>query len=233
MIAVSFRQYGMDGSLFMTDSINKQTLSEQIYLILKNDILTRQIPCGSKLTLQSLRNRFNVSHTPIREALTRLSQDELVTYYSNVGVRVITLTANDAREIFQLMAEFDCLALQYAYAGEMRAALLDELADIVRASDESAAKKDLAAWRDYSDRFHLVFYKYCNNSRLVAASEKLFAQITLLINTYQLLDSNVEMINQDHKRIYEALPPGKIDTALKLLRKHFNDDMYRAIKTIG
>lgn len=217
----------------MTDSINKQTLSEQIYLILKNDILTRQIPCGSKLTLQSLRNRFNVSHTPIREALTRLSQDELVIYYSNVGVRVITLTANDAQEIFQLMAEFDCLALRYAYAGEMREAMLDELAAIVRASDESIARKDLAAWRDCSDKFHLVFYKYCNNSRLVAASEKLFAQITLLINTYQLLDNYVEMITHDHKCIYEALNPGKIDMALKLLRKHINDDMYRAIKTIG
>ncbi|MEM5775173.1 MAG: GntR family transcriptional regulator, partial [Anaerolineaceae bacterium] len=73
----------------MSIAINKQTLSEQIYLILRQDILTQQIKCGQKLTLQSLKDRFGVSHTPIREALTRLVDDDLVIYYSNVGVSVI------------------------------------------------------------------------------------------------------------------------------------------------
>ena len=96
----------------MTNAINKQTLSEQIYLILRQDILTQEIKCGQRLTLQSLKERFNVSHTPIREALTRLLEDDLVTYYSNVGVTVIDLTADDVREIFQLSGDLDCLALR-------------------------------------------------------------------------------------------------------------------------
>lgn len=50
----------------------KKTLSEQIYEILRNDIVTQAIPCGSKLTLKILQERFHVSSTPIREALTRL-----------------------------------------------------------------------------------------------------------------------------------------------------------------
>ena len=49
--------------------LNKSTLSEQIYLILRNDILTQKIPCGEKLTLKLLQERFQVSSTPIREAL--------------------------------------------------------------------------------------------------------------------------------------------------------------------
>ena len=73
--------------------LNKSTLSEQIYQILRNDILTQKIPCGEKLTLKLLQERFQVSSTPIREALTRLTQDQLVSYYSNVGIRVISFTA--------------------------------------------------------------------------------------------------------------------------------------------
>ena len=89
--------------------LNKSTLSEQIYQILRNDILTQKIPCGEKLTLKVLQERFQVSSTPIREALTRLTQDQLVSYYSNVGVRVINFTADDLREIYTFMGDLDGL----------------------------------------------------------------------------------------------------------------------------
>ncbi|MCB5577836.1 GntR family transcriptional regulator [[Ruminococcus] gnavus] len=56
--------------------------------------------CGEKLTLKVLKERFQVSSSPIREALTRLTQDQLVSYYSNIGVNVISYTANDLREIY-------------------------------------------------------------------------------------------------------------------------------------
>ena len=96
--------------------LNKSTLSEQIYQILRNDILTQKIPCGEKLTLKLLQERFQVSSTPIREALTRLTQDQLVSYYSNVGVRVISFTADDLREIYTFMGDLDGLAIRYASA---------------------------------------------------------------------------------------------------------------------
>lgn len=90
--------------------LNKSTLSEQIYQILRNDILTQKIPCGEKLTLKLLQERFQVSSTPIREALTRLTQDQLVSYYSNVGIRVISFTADDLQEIYTFMGDLDGLA---------------------------------------------------------------------------------------------------------------------------
>lgn len=217
----------------MEEGINRQTLSEQIYTVLRSDILTQKIPCGSKLTLQMLRDRFGVSHTPIREALTRLAEDELVIYDSNVGVRVIQLTANDAREIFQFIGELDCLALKYACTGELYATLVDEAGEIIRRSDQAIADGDSAAWREYSDRFHLVFYKYANNSRLTAAAKKLLAQMTLLINAYQQIGDNVDIVNGDHRRIYEALAAGNIDEAVGLMHRHLEDDMLRAMKAMA
>ena len=61
-------------------ALNRSTLSEQIYEILRNDILTQKIPCGEKLTLNTLKERFQVSSTPIRDALTRLEKDGLLQY---------------------------------------------------------------------------------------------------------------------------------------------------------
>ena len=56
-------------------TLDKKTLSSRIYEILRTDILSQKISLGEKLTLKALQERFGVSSTPIREALTRLSDD--------------------------------------------------------------------------------------------------------------------------------------------------------------
>ena len=105
----------------------KKTLGEQIYQILRKDILNKKITSGTKLTLQKLKDEFQVSHTPIREALTRLSEDGLVVYYSNVGVSVIELSEEDICEIFNLSFDFDCLAIKYALMSANSSILLSKL----------------------------------------------------------------------------------------------------------
>lgn len=65
-----------------------------------------------------------------------LSEDELVVYYSNVGVNVIDLKEQDLREMYRFIGDMDALAIRY------------------------------------SDRFHLIVYDYCNNSRFTRAAEK-------------------------------------------------------------
>ncbi|MDP3385643.1 MAG: GntR family transcriptional regulator [Eubacteriales bacterium] len=213
--------------------INKQTISEQIYQVLREDILTQNIKCGTKLTLQSLKNRFQTSHTPIREALTRLVEDNLVTYYSNIGISVVLLDENDAREIFELNGDFDCLALRYAYTGNQKETLIKELEKIISKSQHYIDKNQLNSWRHLSDQFHLVFYKYANNSRLDDAARKLRAQTTLLYNLYQLEDKNAEIIQMFHCQIYEAIKQDNLSEALKLFKKHLNQDMHLAIKAIN
>lgn len=83
-------------------ALNKSTLSEQIYQILRSDILHQRIPLGEKLTLKNLQAQFEVSSTPIREALTRLTEDGLVRYYSNIGVNVIELSKQDLTDLISL-----------------------------------------------------------------------------------------------------------------------------------
>lgn len=62
------------GGEAMPEKIVKQTLSEQIYNILKEDILCGRILMGDKLTNRELQERFQVSSTPVRDAINRLSK---------------------------------------------------------------------------------------------------------------------------------------------------------------
>lgn len=61
----------------------------------------------------------------------RLTQDQLVSYYSNVGIRVISFTADDLQEIYTFMGDLDGLAIRYASASPDQEKLQAEVTEIL------------------------------------------------------------------------------------------------------
>lgn len=94
------------------NNVVKMTLADQIYNILKEDIINQNIKCGEKLTSKILQERFNVSSTPIREALNRLGQEGLIDHITNVGGKVIEFNEKDINEIYDFCACLDLEAPQ-------------------------------------------------------------------------------------------------------------------------
>ena len=146
-------------------ALNKSTLSEQIYQILRSDILHQRIPLGEKLTLKNLQAQFEVSSTPIREALTRLTEDGLVRYYSNIGVNVIELSKQDLTELYQFMGDLDRLAILYSGNSPEHEQICKILEDNIchtlkleeKAQQSPLSKEETEKWINYSDHFHLIF----------------------------------------------------------------------------
>ncbi len=209
--------------------LNKSTLSEQIYQILRNDILTQKIKCGEKLTLKVLQERFQVSSTPIREALTRLTQDQLVSYYSNIGVNVISFTADDLREIYSFMGDLDGLAIRYASASPEQEKLLAETKLILESGRKAAKTGDAETWNNCSDEFHLVFYRYCSNSRLTESAERLRSGISIFSNQYSKETVIQTQIDDEHQAIFDAYQNGEIEKAVQMMKSHLDDSLKYAL----
>lgn len=205
--------------------LKKQTLSEQIYQILRTDILKQNIKCGERLTLKTLQTRFGVSSTPIREALTRLVQDNLVNYYSNVGIEVIRLTARDLQELYQFMGALDALAIEYSAAFPDQAKLLDALEQNRIQARQALAEGSHSRWVKASDHFHLIFYDYCQNSRLTESASRLRSQLTIFSNQYELVTENQEKIQQQHEEIYFLYKEGNISEASAKMREHLMNSL--------
>lgn len=209
-------------------ALNKTTLAQQIYDLLREDILQQRIPCGAKLTLKALQQRFEVSSTPVREALTRLVQEQLVTYYSNIGVSVVSLDDSDIREIYQLMGDFDALAIQYSADHPEKEELILKLREsLQRCTDSTPGSSE---WIRSSDEFHLLFYQYCRNSRLVSSAEKLRSQLSILAYQYEQEPSVDVFILEEHQKILEAYASGQTDQAAASMRLHLAHSMEYALK---
>lgn len=216
-------------------TLNKSTLSEQIYQILRSDILNQRIRLGEKLTLKNLKEQFDVSSTPIREALTRLTEEGLVNYYSNIGVNVISFTEQDLTELYQFMGDLDRLAILYSADYPHREVILQELDTVITHTrmieeKEVLLPEDIPRWIEYSDRFHLLFYDYCNNSRLTHAAEKLRSQLTIFSNLYETEPEPQKKINRTHIEIYHAYRDGDFTKAGDLMKLHLNDSLQYALE---
>ncbi len=214
-------------------NLNKSTLSEQIYQILRADILSQRIPLGEKLTLKNLKEQFGVSTTPIREALTRLTEEGLVNHYSNIGVNVISLTERDLTELYQFMGNLDRLAILYSAkhpAGEQICRELEAVIAVTNAieSKEALLQEDIPKWIEHSDRFHLIFYDYCSNQRLTLAAEKLRSQLTIFSNIYETETQPQKQINEMHFRIYEAYRKKEYTEAGDLMKRHLEASLLYA-----
>src|SRR5216110_2188944 len=90
------------------------TKADDIALVIEEAIVAGELEPGTVLRQEQLSEQFNVSRTPIREALRRLAALGLVSFVPNRGVRVRTLAREELREAFLVRAELEGLATELA-----------------------------------------------------------------------------------------------------------------------
>lgn len=207
---------------------SKSTLSEQIYDELYHDITDQRLVCGQKLTLKVLKERFQVSHTPIREALTRLAENGLVTYYSNCGVTVTEFEEDDIREIYQFIGELDAMAISFCKNTFSHTPLIFELQEIIDKGNALLAEGKINEWKDYSEEFHIAFYRHGKNYYLNEAAKRVRAKVEVLSCMYYQTP-NVEKINEGHIAICDLIKAGDFDRAADVMRTHLQYDMVYAL----
>lgn len=120
-------------------SIVVRTLSEQIFAIVREQIVSGKLPVEQAIRQDALANTLGVSKIPLREALARLEQEGLLVGQANRGYFVRAMTTGEAEEIFalRLAIEPDAVAAAAEAAGPAdRAAARDALAALDLAAQD-------------------------------------------------------------------------------------------------
>ena len=203
----------------------KANLSDQIYEMLREDIVHQRIKCGEKMTVKMLVERFQVSATPVREALVRLAQEKLVTYHPNAGASVIELTDNDIRELYEFEGDVDSLAIYYASRHPDNEELIEKLKENLKKSRELIGVENADMWNASTDEFHMLFLDYCQNSRLMEAAERVRSQLGIVSNQCGNFLSLQEQICRFHEEIFEAYERGDVQAAMDLMKQHMSESL--------
>ena len=161
--------------------IKRMSLVDQIYSRLREDIITLKIPLGARLNVNELQSDLGVSCTPIREAVNRLQQEELVICENNVGARVLTLDEHDVREINELALTLQQAAVRLAMENSGREDLLREVDEqLERYCAARSPRESVKAVHDLIG----VFYRRCGNRRLDRSMVAIQGQMLLLRYIY-------------------------------------------------
>lgn len=186
-------------------AIQKRSLVDQVYERLRSDIITLQVPLGSKINVNELQDTLGVSCTPIREAINRLQQEGLITYENNVGARVLTLEPKDVEDIQLLATTLHCAAAKLAMDRGDHAEMSKQLR---RRLEEFRSANTPAALVDAVHHFIEVFYIHCGNRRLDRSMLSIQGQQLILRNLYAGHGVDREVDCADFERICEGVENG-------------------------
>jgi DNA-binding GntR family transcriptional regulator len=209
------------------------TKADDIAILIEEQIVAGELAPGTVLRQEQLSSRFEVSRTPIREALRRLAALGLVSFEPNRGVRVRTVARAELREAFLVRAELESLATELA-APRMTQADLDELdaveADFtrltkaLRSRQPDADRAELTReWVSKNHAFHDVIYRVADHpyvEQVAKSARRTFSSRWVWAPESAELDALYELNDRQHRAIREALAAGSAAGARLLAREH-------------
>ncbi len=209
------------------------TLADQIAYRLQRDILERRIGLGDHLAQDELCARFDVSRTPVREALARLAASSLVELRPNRGAIVRRPGRREIRELYELRAELEGFAADRAAGRADRPALgqLDRLqADLAAmlverpwpdadAADRSAFAASVGA---ANDAVHDLILACADNDALAQDVRRLRARFPkdYVTEAADGADELVALNVTEHAQILAALADGDRRRARQAMTGH-------------
>jgi DNA-binding GntR family transcriptional regulator len=199
--------------------LENRTLRDQVLDRLREDILSGELDAGTVLGEGALAESFGVSRGPVREALSRLASEGLVTLVPRRGAEVTRLSREEFLDAYQVREALETLAIRLAVPrlGDAELALLRSLHEEMV---EHAERAEVHAFFDANARFHQVFVEASGNRKLEEFYRLLLGQMGRYLARSLALRGTLERSVSEHLAILEAVEAGDTELAASLLADH-------------
>lgn len=197
--------------------------SEQIYDYIVRQIEIGHLEPGVRLSEAELMETFNVSRTPIREALIRLSSDGIIKNDNRKGFFVKGFSRQDVLENYFIIACLDAYAASLAL-GRLTEEDMNKMDAIVKRLQISIDQQDYEQYHDEQMAFHNIYFNRCGNNNLVELIHSLQHKYVRTSWFSKEEDSEtgwLTRVNNDHKEIAECFRTGDRDKLKKTIFEHW------------
>jgi DNA-binding GntR family transcriptional regulator len=190
--------------------------TEHIADSLQADIIAGRYRPGAELKQGEIAERFKVSRIPIRDALQLLAARGLIDLVPNRKARVISLTRDEIREIYDIRVLLECNCLATAI-DQMRDANLERIS---AAFHHSSIDAKTTNWSDGDWAFHKALYLPSGKARQIGMIHKLRQTCRIHISGYGILPDQTAQWLKDHQDIVDACQMRDRDKATRVLKLH-------------
>jgi DNA-binding GntR family transcriptional regulator len=197
-----------------------RSLSDQIYLSLRDAIIKGSLPAGSRLLETDIAHRMGTSQAPVREAVQHLVNDGLVVKPKRSSAVVAEATLEDYYELFQVRSLIERLAVRRV-AGKVTDEQCRILQQLIDRMCDAAGDSDLLTLSVNDMEFHRLICEWSDNPSLLRAWLPLSAQVLHFLTQYEIDDyESPGQIAEEHRHLLAALCSGDTDRAEALWNDH-------------
>jgi DNA-binding GntR family transcriptional regulator len=198
--------------------------------MLRAAILSGDLGPGERLTQEELAVRFNVSMTPVREAIQQLVAQGVLDHVPYKGVQVAEVSPAEAAEIYLMRSVVESLAARQGLPNlkisdvQRLHSLHDQIAELTRQGDVTQIRK-----RNYE--FHFIFYQAAEMPRLYELIQNLWAQSPW--DTLYVIPNRTERVVEEHQQIINAVDQGNAELVGQAMQFHLEGGMKMLIEYLA
>ena len=195
------------------------TRAEEIAAALEDEIVQGELAPGPRLDEQMLGKRFEVSRTPVREALRLLGASGLVTIEPRLGAIVARPTVSEIFDLFELVGEMEAVAARLACErmSEHDRRRIQQTHDACR---EAGRHDDADAYIECNDAFHEAIHIAAENRALRDQIILLNKRLAPYRRFITFRAERKQTAEQEHELLAAALLEGDADAAARAMKDH-------------
>lgn len=203
------------------------SLPQDLFYKLRDDILQSKIKPGEKLTEQRICQEYQVSRTPVREAFQKLELDGLIEIIPNRGAFVIGLTRQDIEDMYELRSAYESIAVKWAI-DRMEPDEFEAMQEAFELMEFYTMKKDPVKMLAMNTRFHQIIYNGTRNRMLrhVLTSYQVYTKNTKYSPEY--ISEYMDEVLEEHRDIFLAFQAKDKKAATLAAVKHMRNGKRRA-----
>ena len=201
-----------------------KSMREKVYDTLKQMIIDGVIKPGERIIVTEYSNKFQISRTPIREAIRMLELEGLVESQTTGGVIVKTLTREEISEIYKIRIALESLIIEEIIK-KINNQDIKKLEKVLKNTKKAFEVKDIEKVFSLFTEFNQILYDIASLPKVTG----MINNINLYLKRFRKLSidnpSRKEEAFEDHVQILEAIKNKELSTAISINRMHLEKSM--------
>lgn len=206
-----------------------ESLAEIAYRTLRDSILSFKLQQGQVYNEMAVSKELGLSRTPVREALLRLSSENLITFLPRKGFIITSYTLQDIEEVFELRLILEAKVVR-KITSKINKENIQELRKQITLQKSAAGKRDYHGFMLSDRTFHKIFFELADNSKLLNIMNNFQDICHMMGICYLKVDMLYEEAIRDHEAIVESIKTGDADKAETAICKHISKVKLAVIK---
>jgi GntR family transcriptional regulator, carbon starvation induced regulator len=199
---------------------NDQSITQRAYVQIRAGLISCRLKPGSRLKIAQLQRDLDVSQAAVREGLSRLAAEGMVTIERNSGFRAVPILADGYRELADACLTIELPLLRssiehgdFAWEGNLLSAYHVSSRVLAQVGEDEISMGDYVRHRE---DFHRILFSKCDNQWLLRAWSQLYAQQMRYRHTFRELAKYERGLHEDYRKFLEAVIEHKAEEAVFL-----------------